>query len=81
MISLADTFESWESRQRVTLLRHWIEVSLHFGNTDFERVDQVEILGVLGEHRGENSSTGQSGTGLSISCSVSKNEGRPCQEW
>lgn len=35
------------------LLRHRIEVPLHFRNADVERVDQVEILGVLGEHRRE----------------------------
>ena len=31
------------------LLRHGVEVPLHFRNADVERVEQVEILGMLGE--------------------------------
>jgi len=40
------------------LHRHRIDVLLHFGDADFERVDEGEILGMLGEywreHAGDN---------------------------
>ncbi len=35
------------------LLHHGFEVPLHVGDSNFDRMDEIEILRVLGEHRGE----------------------------
>jgi hypothetical protein len=47
---------------RTRLTGQWFKVPLIAVNADRKRVDQVEALGVLGQHRGEVVAEGHVGT-------------------